>query len=114
MDPRIALRFLYPLLFLSFVGLAIAQSVAQWISANFGFWPMIESLAGYGIFVAGLIWLINKINRDHYRAEPEIKTPPAMSETALILNYMRQDQQSQKTAPYEFSQEPAKPSDRKA
>lgn len=36
-----------------------------------------------------------------------------MSETSLILNYMRQDQQAQKSVPYEFSQEPAKPSDPK-
>jgi len=110
MDHRIALRFLYPLLFLSFIGLAAAQPVAQAISASFGFWAVIEALVGYGFFIAGVIWLINRINRNHYKIEPEPKTPVAMSETALILNYMRQDQQSQKSVPYEFWDEPEKPS----
>lgn len=109
MDHRIALRFLYPLLFLGFIGLAAAQPVAQAISDSFGFWAVIAALAGYGAFIAGVIWLINRINRDHYKIEPEPKTPVAMSETALILNYMRQEQQSQKSVPYEFSDESAKP-----
>jgi hypothetical protein len=113
MDHRIALRFLYPLLFLCFMGLSLTQPVAQWLSSSFGNTTMIEALAGYGVFVAGVIWLINKINRDHYKAEPDRTTPPAMSETALILNYMRQEQQSQKSVPYEFSDESVKPSDPK-
>ena len=58
--------------------------------------------------------MINKINRDHYTIEPGPKTPVKMSETALILNYMRQDALSQKSIPLECSTEPVKPSDPKA
>ena len=114
MNPGTVLRFLYALLFLCFIGMTMVQPVAQSISASFGFWPMIEALAGYAAFTAGLVWLTNRIGRDYYRIEPEpTRTPARMSETSLILNYMRQDQQPQKSVPYEFSQEPAKPSDPK-
>lgn len=114
MDHRIALRLLYVLLFACFLGLGAAQPVAQWISASFGIGVMFAALVGYAAFTVGLIWLINKINRDHYTIEQEPKTPVAMSETALILNYMRQDTLSQKSIPLEFSTEPAKPSGPKA
>ena len=114
MDHRIALRLLYVLLFACFVGIGAVQPVAQWISTSFGIRVMFCALVGYAAFTVGVIWLINKINRDHYTIEPEPKTPVAVSETALILNYMRQDELSQKSIPLEFSTEPVRPPDSKA
>ena len=77
------LRFLYVLLFFSFIGVAVGQPVGGWISANYGGRVTAEAIAGYAIYLAGLIWLINRINKAR-RIEVPVAASRPMSEMDFI------------------------------
>lgn len=46
MSHRIALGFLYVLLFLSFTSVSLVQPVASWLTNEFGVWAMAGGVAG--------------------------------------------------------------------
>lgn len=85
---RPVLRFLYVLLFFSFVGMSLGQPIGTWISATFGGWATVEALAAYAAYVAGLIWLINRINKAARFEVPATSSSP-MTEIDFIRREVR-------------------------
>ena len=83
---RPLLGFLYALLFVSFVGISLGQSVGGWISTNYGGWVTLEAVTGYGFYLAGLIWLINRVNKAMGFVPPSTSKPlsPMMTEMQFI------------------------------
>ena len=114
MDHRIPLRLLYALLFVCFAALGLTRDVANWLSTRFGSWVMIGSLVAYAAVIIGVISLINRINSNYYVIKEDVRTTEQMSETALILNYLRQERQTQLSTQFDPSTGPEAPKDPKA
>ena len=72
---RIALGFLYVLLFSGLSLMAFGLSVTHWIADNIGLKSMLGCLAAYIGIMCGLVWAINKINA----ALPTLDIPPSNS-----------------------------------
>lgn len=77
---------LHVLLFFSFVGLALGQPVGHWISTTYGGWITLEAVAAYAVYLAGLIWLVNRVNKAAGFVAPSASpaTGRAMSESEFI------------------------------
>jgi hypothetical protein len=104
---RIALGFLYLLLFLCFVSLSLCQPAAHWVSVKFGFWAMIAGLAGYAGVVFGSIWLINRINRTWQTFDPPVRDAPMWNiEDELVSQHEAGVRHSDKSPPISWPLDP--------
>ena len=104
----IALRFLYAFLLVGLCCVGVLGQTAQWLDAKFGVWIMWGCIAAYAGIMAGVVALINKINRDW----PTFDPPPAIKapqwRVGQLLSFQRQSAQSAKPLPIERLPEPEK------
>ena len=89
---RPVLGFLYLLLFVSFVAMSLGQAVGGWISTTYGGWVTLEAVAAYGAYLAGLIWVINRVNKAAGFEPPATSPPPVpvMTEMEFIRRQARE------------------------